>query len=293
MKRFTETAKWDDAWFGELPPLAKLLWMFLCDNCDHAGVWEVNARLADFKIGAPLPWNECHGWFGDRVRVLPGGKWLLPKYTRFQNPHGLNPRDKFTGHVIARLKHHGLTLADIGLDQVETRPGVGPECPAAPDSSAVSPSSPVKKESASAGSPEGASKGDGRGLEALQRKRKEHDSVLIMSRSRSHVLDGGSRGEGAAAPGAPPGNPPQRTQGEVLAAALERNGLDSSAKATREWGRLLMGRAKCGDITTGIVALDWIMERSKRDGILVRYAKHADQLADAWAANQNKPRVVA
>jgi len=286
MKRFTETAKWDDAWFGELPPMAKLLWYFLCDNCDHAGVWEVNARLADFKIGAPMPWNECHTWFGDRVRVLPGGKWLLPKYTRFQNPHGLNPRDKFTGHVIARLKHHGLTLADIGLDRNESGPVDA-------DSSAVSPPPPAQKESASGGSPEGASKGDGRGIQPLQRKRQEHDSVLNMSRSRSHVLDGGSRGEGSAEHAAPPGNPPKRTQGEVLAAALERNGLDSSPKATREWGRLLMGRGKCGDFTTGIVALDWIMERSKRDGILVRYAKHADQLADAWAANQNKPRVVA
>ena len=35
--RFTDTGKWSDSWFIELSPTAKLLFMYICDNCDVAG----------------------------------------------------------------------------------------------------------------------------------------------------------------------------------------------------------------------------------------------------------------
>ena len=51
MKRFTETEKWKDEWFCSLSILNKLVFLFLIDNCDNAGFFEINARLNSFLIG--------------------------------------------------------------------------------------------------------------------------------------------------------------------------------------------------------------------------------------------------
>ena len=43
--RFTDTNKWHDAWFSSLKPLEKLLFNYLCDNCDIAGFIEINLLM--------------------------------------------------------------------------------------------------------------------------------------------------------------------------------------------------------------------------------------------------------
>lgn len=50
-KRFTETNKWDDAWFSNLKPLEKLVFLFMIDRCDNAGFFELNPRNHAFQIG--------------------------------------------------------------------------------------------------------------------------------------------------------------------------------------------------------------------------------------------------
>ena len=42
--RFTETGKWSDPWFCQLTRFEKLLFNFLCDNCDIAGFIEINYK---------------------------------------------------------------------------------------------------------------------------------------------------------------------------------------------------------------------------------------------------------
>ena len=49
--RFTDTNKWNDAWFLELKPSEKLLFNYLCDNCDVAGFIEITPRKWAFDIG--------------------------------------------------------------------------------------------------------------------------------------------------------------------------------------------------------------------------------------------------
>lgn len=43
--RFTDTDKWMDSWFSSLSAKGKLLFLFLCDNCNIAGIIEVNKGL--------------------------------------------------------------------------------------------------------------------------------------------------------------------------------------------------------------------------------------------------------
>ena len=49
-KRFTVTEKWNDVWFISLSPQAKVIWEYICDNCDISGVWEANVELMRFRI---------------------------------------------------------------------------------------------------------------------------------------------------------------------------------------------------------------------------------------------------
>ena len=52
--RFTNTDKWSDAWFSELKPNEKLLFNYLCDNCDIAGFIELTPKKYAYDIGTDL-----------------------------------------------------------------------------------------------------------------------------------------------------------------------------------------------------------------------------------------------
>lgn len=112
LKRFTETSKWRDPWFSELSSPAKLLWLYLCDICDNAGVIDLSLRIASFDIGATV--NEKHlAELKDRVQRLPSGKLWIPKFVGFQ--YGiLTPSAGIHRNVIALLKKHGITYP-IGI----------------------------------------------------------------------------------------------------------------------------------------------------------------------------------
>lgn len=49
--RFTNSDKWTDSWFSDLSPHAKLLFIFLYENCDNAGLYEVNRKFMLFLLG--------------------------------------------------------------------------------------------------------------------------------------------------------------------------------------------------------------------------------------------------
>lgn len=54
MIRKTNTEKWRDAWFTGLKPTEKLVFIFLTENCDSAGFYEVNLNLMCNLIGIEL-----------------------------------------------------------------------------------------------------------------------------------------------------------------------------------------------------------------------------------------------
>jgi hypothetical protein len=49
--RFTNTDKWNDAWFYELDLRQKAVFLYLCDLCDIAGFFEINLRRMAQDIG--------------------------------------------------------------------------------------------------------------------------------------------------------------------------------------------------------------------------------------------------
>lgn len=80
-KRFTATEKWIDPWFCGLTALDKLFWVYLLDNCDHAGIWQVNWPLVGFHIKDYVFNKEV---FKGRIVELKEQKWFMPKFIEFQ-----------------------------------------------------------------------------------------------------------------------------------------------------------------------------------------------------------------
>lgn len=101
-KRFTDTGKWDKQSFADLPVKLKLVWVYLCDRCDHAGVWDINMSLLSFQTGIKMSIEELASGFGVWVEVR-GTKLLLTNFIEFQ--YGtLNPDNRVHQSVLSRLE---------------------------------------------------------------------------------------------------------------------------------------------------------------------------------------------
>lgn len=127
-KRFTDADKWEDGWFCDLPSPVKLFWIYLCDRCDHAGVWEVNWRLAKFHL-ADLVRSEVESAVAGKVRVIKDGKaWFIPGFIKFQYPTGLSLTSPAHKRIRSTMMSHGIhpdtlvyTLSDRVLDTPEDK----------------------------------------------------------------------------------------------------------------------------------------------------------------------------
>jgi len=107
-KRFSETSKWSDPWFRGLSPGRKLAWLYLIDNCDMAGVIDLDQALANFQIGGEVNWPEFLAVAGEgRIETLPNGKLFIVKFIEFQ--HGtLSENCKAHGPAFRSLESNGI-----------------------------------------------------------------------------------------------------------------------------------------------------------------------------------------
>ena len=84
-KRFTDTEKWERQWFIDLPPKYKLLWIYILDNCDIAGVWYANWKLASFRIGEDYNDKDAAKILSKQIVALNcGSRWHIKDFIRFQ-----------------------------------------------------------------------------------------------------------------------------------------------------------------------------------------------------------------
>ncbi len=111
MKRFTETTKWDDPWFRKLPPAAKLLWIMMCDKCDHAGVIEPDWEAMSFHIGLKVTESDLKHFVG-RIDKIGRDKFHIRKFVSYQYGK-LSPNCKPHAPVYAALSRHGLNHDEV------------------------------------------------------------------------------------------------------------------------------------------------------------------------------------
>jgi hypothetical protein len=111
-KRFTESSKWKKQWFRKLPPKMKAAWQYLCDTCDHAGIWEVDFDALSFNVCGPtdrITPEECEQHFGDRfIRISPE-KFFLPGFIVFQYGDTLSIKNNTHLSVLKLLERHEIT----------------------------------------------------------------------------------------------------------------------------------------------------------------------------------------
>lgn len=84
-KRFTDTEKWKKSFVKGLPSEYKLLYFYITDECDHAGIWHVEMDLAELRLGIKLSKEKAQGLFNGKVVAFDNGnKWFLPDFIKFQ-----------------------------------------------------------------------------------------------------------------------------------------------------------------------------------------------------------------
>lgn len=122
-KRFTATEKWVDPWFCSLTDNEKLFWVYLLDNCNHAGIWEPNWFMFSVYVK-----NFVFNAEKFKGRILEvGKKWYIPKFVEFQ--YGiLQPGNRAHDSVIAILEKEGASkglarglLAPMDMDMVKDK----------------------------------------------------------------------------------------------------------------------------------------------------------------------------
>ncbi|MBA7522402.1 hypothetical protein ES705_14521 [subsurface metagenome] len=88
-KRFINTEIFEDSWFMDLTVDAKLLYIYLFTNCDHAGIIDINWRLIEVKTGIKQLANSYRTvteQLGNRLIHLKDNYFFLPKFIKFQYP---------------------------------------------------------------------------------------------------------------------------------------------------------------------------------------------------------------
>lgn len=106
-KRFTDSGKWKKEFIKGLSLKMKLLWFYILDDCDHAGIWEVDLEVAGLRIGESVSYEEAFIALGPQIRLIGKNKWFIEDFVFFQYGK-LNPANRLHQSVISILEKHGI-----------------------------------------------------------------------------------------------------------------------------------------------------------------------------------------
>lgn len=106
-KRFTDTEKWRDEWWGSLTNDYRMIWLYLIDSCSIAGVWKKDFRGLNFNCNTNITEAEFLTILGSRI-VDKGSFYFIPKFLQFQYPKGLNSNKPAIVSVVRELQNNNL-----------------------------------------------------------------------------------------------------------------------------------------------------------------------------------------
>ena len=114
-KRFTDTLKWEKEWFLSLSVGDKLVWLYLLDSCNEAGLWNVNWRLCSMLTGVELtgPSEEIAKQL---VETNHEKVFYLKGFMEFQYPDYMLKKSPMIRKCVDKLIRYGV----IDSDEYET-----------------------------------------------------------------------------------------------------------------------------------------------------------------------------
>lgn len=107
-KRFTDTQKWDDEWFDNLSNDNKVVWLYLLDNVNHAGLMKINIRSLNFKCRTEHTLETIKELLGNRLIIVREQYIFIPKFIKFQYNSGLNSDKPVIVSVVKELTEFNL-----------------------------------------------------------------------------------------------------------------------------------------------------------------------------------------
>ena len=111
-KRLLDTELFNDPWFMELSPNAKLIFIYIITNCDHAGVFKFNWKLVEFQTGIKGLYKGYESLlkeFGERLKKLENDYFWIPKFIEHQYPGFPNSKVKAQSGAIRILLSHNIS----------------------------------------------------------------------------------------------------------------------------------------------------------------------------------------
>ena len=122
-KRFHDTDIWDEDWYLDMPLEYRSFWGYVCDKCDHAGIWRPNVRRFNADIENAIDLDTALTFFNtDKERIVPleSGHWMIADFVPFQYGKSLNKNNRVHLSVFNRLTDLEVNLGSIrGLNEVK------------------------------------------------------------------------------------------------------------------------------------------------------------------------------
>lgn len=130
-KRFADTDKIKKAFWRALSLEEKVFWDYICLDCSHAGIWEVDFETFRIRTGVTLNPLTIASELRSKIQILDGGtKWFIPSFVEFQyqieSYLQLNPDNRVHQSVIQILRKAGVYNSKTGLIPI---PQGHPEAP--------------------------------------------------------------------------------------------------------------------------------------------------------------------
>ena len=122
-KRFHDTDIWDEDWYLDMSLEYRSFWGYVCDKCDHAGIWRPNLRRFNSDIENKVDLDTALQYFNvdkERITPLESGHWMVAEFVPFQYGKNLNLNNRVHLSVFNRLNDLEVNLGSIrGLNEVK------------------------------------------------------------------------------------------------------------------------------------------------------------------------------
>lgn len=115
-KRFIGTDIWGQDWFLDMPNDYKLFWNYIICECDHAGLYKVNAKTFGRMIESKVNPDTALTFFNHekvRVRVITPSLWFIEDFITFQYGVQLNSANRVHNSILKLLGQVGVKLGSI------------------------------------------------------------------------------------------------------------------------------------------------------------------------------------